>query len=219
MIVMWEKVRIPTLALTCGGVLFVLGNVILRPVADVAIKSNLQLPETISLPQWQQVKNQPLAKPNREGRHIILQSRYQYVQDNSQVDIEMRYVNSGDLPALLRKYLDITPRPVIRQQKDVGFYGLGIDEKTAYLSTCITPNAKTTFTSEQFNQNSPQTKNKDTKYWISWLLGNESLGNQRCLWTHLSMPISNANPEVTYKALEKIWFSWYQVWLPQVPNL
>jgi cyanosortase A-associated protein len=217
MICIWEKVRIPTLALTCGGVLFVLGNVILKPVADVAVNSKLQLSEKISLPQWQQVSIPGLAKQNREGRHIILENRYQYVQDNSQVDIEMRYVNSADLPALLRQYLNIVPRAAIREQKNVGFYAVGTNEKRAYLSACITPNAKTTFTSEQFNQNSPQIK--DVKYWVSWLLSQESLGNQRCLWTHLSMPVGNSHPEVTYKALEKIWFSWYQIWLPQVPNI
>jgi cyanosortase A-associated protein len=217
MIVTWEKLRIPTLALTCGGVLFVLGNVILQPVRDIAANSQLIFAEKISLPQWQQIKSKPLPKPGIKDKDVILQTRYQYIQNNSKLDIEMRYVNGGNLPALLRQHFQITSHPVIRQQKNVGFYAVGNEQKRAYLSACIAPNAKTTFTHEQLKMNLPNTKSYESG--ISWLLGKELLPTQRCLWTHLSIPLGNYDPEMVYKTLENAWFSWYQSWLPQVPNI
>jgi cyanosortase A-associated protein len=217
MIVMWKKVRIPTLVLTCGGVLFVLGNVILRPVSDLAANSKLIFAEKISLPQWQQVSIQPLPKLNREEKNVILQSRYQYTQNGSKLDIEMRYVAGGNLPALLRQDLKVTSKPVIRQQKNVGFYAVGTHKKRVYLSACIAPNAQTTFTEEQLKMNVPEEKN--SQYWASWLVGKESIPTKRCLWTHLSIPLGDSDPETAYTALENIWSSWYQLWLPQVPNI
>jgi cyanosortase A-associated protein len=217
MIVIWKKLRIPTLALTCGGILFVLGNVSLQPVYSIADNSKLIFPEKISLPEWQQVKSQPLPKLGKEEKNVIIQNRYQYIQKGSELDIEMRYVSVGDLPFLLRNYLDIASHPVIRQQENIGFYAVGIEQKRAYLSTCITPNGQTTFTYEQLkvylpNQNNPQ-------YWISWLLDQKSLPPKRCLWTHLSINLGNDDPQTAYKTLENAWFSWYQRWLPQVPNI
>jgi cyanosortase A-associated protein len=217
MIVIWKKLRIPTLALTSGSVLFVLGNVIFQPIHDVAANSKLIFPEKISLAQWQQIPSQPLPKLSKEDKDVILQSRYQYTQNNSQLDIEMRYVKVGDVPSLLRRYLDIVSRPAIRQQENVGFYAVGIKGKRAYLSTCIAPNGKTIFTYEQLQVHLP--KQNNPQFWASWLLDKDFLPTKRCLWTHLSIPLANSVPETAHKTLENAWFSWYQQWLPQVPNI
>jgi cyanosortase A-associated protein len=214
---MWKKLRIPTLALTSGSVLFVVGNVIFQPIHDVAASSKLVLAEKIPLPGWQQIPSSALPKPDKEDKDVIFQSRYQYSQNNSNLNIEMRYVKVGDIPPLLRRYLDIVSRPVIRQQENIGFYAVGVKGKEAYLSSCIIPNGKTIFTYEQLQVYLPNKNN--LQYWTSWLLDKDFLPAKRCLWTHLSMPLGNDDVETTHKTLEKAWFSWYQQWLPQVPNI
>jgi cyanosortase A-associated protein len=80
--------------------------------------------------------------------------------------------------------------------------------KRAYLDACINSRGGSTFTEEQFRANRIQYDVQFNRL-LPWLLGQQELRDQRCLWTHLSIPLNQSSPESSYHILENAWFSWY----------
>ncbi len=216
--ILWQKFRISLLVLIFGSILLVLGKVILSPPKDKLASTSFVFPEAVTLPQWQLKASRPVLQPTEEDPELIAQRNYQYIQNNLLLDIEMRYVTVGDVNKLIKKYTEISSSAVVRQQKGIGFYGLGVDHKQAYLSACINPRSGSTFTKEQFHQQNQPSKQSWERL-IPWLLGQEELKyTRRCLWAHLSIPLKDSSPEFAYQILEKVWFSWYQYWQSKLPE-
>ena len=214
----WKQFRIPLLALTFSSVLLVLGKVILLPSAEKRTLTSFVFPEAVPLPQWQLKASSPLPEPTEEHPELIAQKHYQYVQNDLPLNIEMRYLTDGNLRQLMRKYTSISSSAVVRQHQGVGYYGLLVDRQRAYLSACINPQGGSTFTPQQFNQNRYLYDQRWQRI-LPWLLSQQSLPDQRCLWAHLSIPVQNSTPEAAYKKLENAWFSWHQWWQPHFPKL
>jgi cyanosortase A-associated protein len=119
----------------------------------------------------------------------------------------------------------------IKYQPGIGHYGVLThkDAKTqtsrAYLSACINPQGESTATEQQFTHN--LSKGWQPSQVGSWILGQKSLIDRRCLWTLMSVPVqtdSKAAPatarstEQAYKTLETAWVSWYQWWRENYPR-
>jgi cyanosortase A-associated protein len=216
-----KQFRVPLLALTLSGVLFVLGNVVLFPTKDKKTVTSFMFPKEVPLPQWQFTANRPLPKPTKKIYRLIAQQHYQYIKNdktnNLVLDIEMRYLMDGDVVQLLRDFTFISSSAVVRQREGVGYYGLGVEKQRAYLSACINSQGGSTFTNEQFHQNQYIHAIQPQRL-LSWVLGHKRLQDKRCLWAHLSVPLKNSSPEVAYQVLENAWFSWYQWWKPRFPK-
>ncbi len=140
------------------------------------------------------------------------------------LEIEIRYVvgTRGNVSSLIREQTAIPPKVFQsgdwHHVKGIGFYTLFLDQDRAYLSTCINSRGGSTITSEQFLHNRYI---YDFKYslLLSWLQGKESPRDLRCLWTHLSTPVNDLEPEVAYRILKTAWLDLYHWWQPRFPSL
>ncbi|MEM7553526.1 MAG: cyanoexosortase A system-associated protein [Cyanobacteria bacterium P01_A01_bin.84] len=154
----WQKYRIPFLVITFTGVFLVLGKVILTPPQDKLNRNKYSLPESVSLPNWEFQGSDILAESIERYGGLIVQRRYQYQQNKLNLDIEMRYMSSGNVKKFIHKYKEISSSTTIRQHKKYGYYGIGMYQNKAYLSGCINPQGGSTFTGKQFSQNKPSRK-------------------------------------------------------------
>jgi cyanosortase A-associated protein len=209
-VIIWKHLHLSILAVTFSITLLVLGRVILLPKPETATDYSI-FSENIPLEQWQFKKNESLPQPKKLHFELLAQKRYEYIRNNLPLNIEMRYVTDGNVPKLIKEFTSITSSSTVQKKEGIGYYGLGIDQKQAYLSACINPYGNSTFTEEQFNQNRFHHEMKP-QHLLSWLLGQQQLQHKRCLWAHLSIPLNNSSPEAAYQVLENVWFSWYQWW-------
>lgn len=215
----WKNLRIPLLAVTLSGVLLVLGKSILYPAVSSRTVTPFVFPSAVSLLEWQPLPSHPLVDQTAKHPNYLSGRHYQYIQNNLPLNIEMRYVvdTAGDVKDFIKTYTSIPSSPVLRQQEGIGFYSLFIYQGKAYLSTCINPHGGSTVTARQFKQNR-NTYDLQLGRLLPWLLGQENLKDERCLWTHLSIPLRDSSPEPAYLLLESAWFSWYQWWRPRFPK-
>jgi cyanosortase A-associated protein len=216
-VIVWKQFRVPLLALTFTSVVLALGNILLLPANDKSTVTPFVFPEQVPLSQWRLSISPPLPKPTKEHSELLAQKHYRYIKNDWFLDIEMRYLTTGNVVKLLQNYTSVTSSAEVRQREGVGYYGVGVDKQRAYLSACINSQGGSTFTQEQFNQNQYFSDLQPQRL-VSWLLGQEGFKDKRCLWAHLSIPLKNSSPEAAYQVLEKAWFSWYQWWQPRFPK-
>lgn len=213
-----KRFRVSFLAVTFGGAILVLGKLILFPSAVKPQFTPFIFPEKVPLPQWQFIESRPIPEPKQKPPELFSQKYYRYRQNDQQLDIKMHYLIVEYVPFNNQTWTPISSSGVVRQRKGVGFYGLGVTQQRAYLSSCINPRGGSTFTNEQFNQNR-YLYDLRPQYFLSWLLGKNSLLDRRCLWVNLSVSLKGSSPESGYQVLENAWFDWYQWWQIRFPKL
>ncbi|MBF2067340.1 MAG: cyanoexosortase A system-associated protein [Calothrix sp. C42_A2020_038] len=211
----WGQLRTPFLLVTFGGVLLVLGNTILLPLKDKSVNTTFVFPQKIPLENWQQVTTSPLPKSKQRIYGLISDSNYQYVQNNSQLNIEMRLLKDGNITSYMQT--SIVTKTTIRKREGIGYYGLGLDGKTAFLTSCIDMHGNSTFSYEQFKQNRYKHLFNPANV-LAWLLGKGKLRDQRCMWVYLSIPVQISSPEASYKTLENAWFPLRKWWQDNFPE-
>lgn len=227
--VKWRQYRQVLILLTFAGVFFTLGRFGLDPNAGNRPVTPFAFPSKVPLPGWQLWESHSLAKPEASGLPnsgepvLVARHKYRYQQSNRHLEIEMRYLVGtwGHVYTYLNDYSSIQLKPdlqlpSLRQHQGVGFYSLFVYQGRSHLSACINPRGRSTVTSTQF------LANRHTYYFqlerlVPWLLGQESLRDNNCLWAHLSMPLNQASAQTTY-LLEQAWWSWYQWWFPRFPK-
>lgn len=216
----WKNIRLSFLAVTLLGVLLVLAKSILIPAEDKQTASAFVFPTAVPLTSWQSLSSNPLITQNPKHINYLSGRQYQYIQNDLPLNIEMRYVVNtvGDVKEFIKQNTQIPLSKVtLRQQAGIGFYNLFTAEGKAYLSSCINPRGGTTVTDRQFKQNR-NTYDVQINRLLPWLLGQENLKDNRCLWTHLSVPLKHTTPDHAYQKLETAFFSWYQWWEPRFPK-
>jgi len=194
----------------------VVGKSVLAPTFSQRQTTNVfEFPTDIALPGWQSLGSQPLGEPSGKN--------YKYQQKDLKLEIGMRYVDSSfENETLFREYNPLVlspgkPAPIIRQRKAMGAYTLSVDEKRAYLRACINPYGDSAITYTQFIQNRYAAGLQFSRL-LPWIMGKESLLDNRCLWAHLSLPIQNSSPEKAYQVLEDTWVLWYKAWHFRLPK-
>jgi cyanosortase A-associated protein len=218
----WKTLRIPCLALVLGGTIIALGigsKTPLQPRPEIAAYI---FPATIDLPNWQQTDHYPLPKPEDKKLAPIASQAYQYQRDGKVLTIEMRYLTAakGDIAQFMRWHTKI-PDSVsteIQQNPDNGSYIFFTYQNKAYLSACINPQGASTATGRQYLQ-SKLLSGINPKQFVGWLTGKDTLFDQRCLWSHLSLPLRPAtNPSEARQILQESWGSWYIWWVNHFPK-
>ena len=218
------------LLLLCGGAIGVLGNAILNHPT----KSNLRaptafdFPQTISLSNWQMLESKTLTAHSFANGMVATGRHYRYQHHPHPIDIEVRYITDGVanrptvdamLPIFTKIPATVLQPNTLKQQPNLGFYSLFVEQDIAYLSTCINPQGITTVTGDQFHMNSnPNLLSKlPVDRLLPWLLGQQTLRDSRCIWTVLSTQIDRSAPNDSIKTLETIglnWIRWWQVHFP-----
>ncbi|MBW4645688.1 MAG: cyanoexosortase A system-associated protein [Goleter apudmare HA4340-LM2] len=212
-----KKFRVPMLALTFSSAVLVLGKLILFPVSTRPEFTPFVFPDKVPVPQWQLSESRPLPKPTADIPELLSQRYYRYTQNSQQLDIDMHYLALEYTHLDIQKWTKIPSAATIRHHKGIGFYGLGIDQQRAYLSSCINPRGGSTFTYEQFNRNR-YIYDLHPQYLLSWLIGQNSLLDRRCLWVNLSLSLNDSTPDTAYRVLENAWFAWYKWWQARFPS-
>jgi len=224
----WKQLRLPLLMLTFANVVFVLGQSILDPNIGKRRFTTFEFPAAVPLPSWQLVATQPLANQIVEqpsiGTVVFPGRQYRYRYQGQPLEINMRYEleTDGDVQQSTTKntaiqFLPNQPTVVMRQQAS-GFYGLFVYQQRAYLNACINPRGGTTMTPGQFDTNRMRYDLQLPRL-VPWLLGQQGLRDNRCLWTQLSVPLQQSSPQVAFSILEQAWFDWHQWWQPRFPHL
>lgn len=235
----WQPVRLSLLAILCASAVLVLGRAIVTPSAkgpSTNPSSNTALQQAVPLPNWQLVKSAPIqpepakAEPNtvtNSEPDFLVAQQYLYRQNNNQLDVELRYMlGDGNNSRFLFVYTPVraaNAKLESRYHPSIGHYGVLTHEGRAYLSACINPRGESTTTEQQFKHNSYQNDLQPSRL-LPWLLGQEPLLDQRCLWTLMSMPLSvdaktqQTNAEATFKQLETAWVSWHAWWRSHYPR-
>jgi cyanosortase A-associated protein len=221
------------LFLLCGSAICVLVTVITHHPH----KSTLREPKTFNFPEKLQLPDSPILASKQlpvyafKNGMMATGMSYHYRHNSQPIEIEARYITDGVanppttdamLTAFTQMPATVIDRAVMKEQPGVGFYGLFVDRKTAYLTTCINPQGITTVHRDQFLNNShPNPLGSGIRFdrLLPWLLGQQTLRDSRCIWTLLSTPIDAAAPDATIKTLETAgmtWIRWWQVHFPSV---
>ena len=216
----WQTLRISLLVITFGGVALFTGKYILYPPTGKINVAAFQFPESVPLPEWQQVKSQPLDISNDSANAA---RQYTYQKNGISLEIEMRYLvdTIAEVQDMVKAHNVLKSYPgklTIQNAQGVGFYGVLQHQNRAYLSACINPRGGSTVTSEQFRYNR-NTYDVNLTRIIPWLLGQIKLQDRRCLWAQMSIPLDQKTPTDANKILETAWISWHQWWQPRFPKL
>lgn len=218
--------RLSLLALNLAAALFVLGKSFLDP--NFAKVTLFEFPPEVDLPNWQFIESQALEVDSPKGNEdsVFTSGRlYRYGHNDLPLEVEMRYVvrTQGAVDELILKHPTVQSSPPkdmtgkMGEIEGVGFHVTFVHQQRAYLSSCINPRGVSTVTKEQFNNNR-NTYDPQLNRLLPVLLGREDWKDYRCLWVHLSIPLTESSPESAYSTLETAWQSWYQWWSLRFPK-
>jgi cyanosortase A-associated protein len=223
---------------TFGLIILTLGTIAINPNLGRKSPQKAEFESEIDLSGWELTNSDSFALPKRkdESPEGIIKHRqlygffaggheYDYQKNDYELNIKTLYV-LGSIGGIHQFILDENNQPLprqkgfieLREKEGIGYYGLFKTEEKAHLIACINSTGKTTVTSKQFFLNRKEHNLQLTRM-FSWLMGQESLVDRRCLWNHLSLPLNDQTPESLYPILEEAWFSWYQQWDNNFPQL
>lgn len=210
MVLQKPKYRIAFLAVLFGATIAALGRAIIAPIKMQDPQSlAFTFPEIVPLSGWTLQSTEAILPAESKP---FVGRRYQYRRESRELAIAMRFSPgpSGDVEQFVRIYLEWPAIAEVRQQENTGYYGLFLVEDIASLNACINPSGLGTYTASQFQSN----RERYGRGWqrlLPWLLGRQSLIEQRCLWTSLSMSVEDNSTEA-YRLLEQVWPDWYTWW-------
>lgn len=213
----WKPIRLVLLAGVLGSTIWVLSRAIATPEAQTTSEQPNNLPEKISLSEWELQTSSEL-EPEADlpsGR------QYQYRQRATPLEVKVRLmISDGNISRLLFVHTPIKSANAglqVRYHTGVGHYGVLAHQDRLYLSACVNPRGESTVTEPQFMQNRYKYDLQVGRV-LPWILGQEPLLDQRCLWTLMSMPFpantktDRVAAEEALKTLENAWYSWHRWW-------
>ena len=223
----WQQHRQILIALTFASICITLGRISLDPSAGKRSLATFNFPSVVPLPGWQLLESFPLAKPlpspYKFSAIVLSSQKYLYKRDKHQMEIAMQYEASasGELQDYFLRWTSVelpqAKQLQFRQQPGIGFYSLFVHKGRSHLATCINPQGNSTVTKEQFLANR-YTYDFQLQRLLSWLIGESSLPDKRCLWVHLSVPLKQGSVEATYPVLEQAWQPWFRWWRDRFPK-
>jgi cyanosortase A-associated protein len=216
----WKTFRIPFLIFMFSTGVFVLGIKSLFPNLGNPKNRPFVLFKKVPLSQWKMISSQALPVNTEKYPDLLSQRNYQYAKNGINLNIKMRYLQNfypADVTIFTSTASSITTASIVRHKEAIGYYGVGVDKKNAYLSSCINPRGGSTFTHAQYRENR-YLKDISFSRLLPVLRGQEALIDKRCLLTHLSIPLQHSSPESSYQILEQAWVSWYKWWQPRFPQ-
>lgn len=215
------------LLVLCGGMIAVFGNALFgNPKASVREPAAaFSFPPQVPLDGWPMLDSQALADKVLWNGKVAPGWRYRYLSRTRPLTIELRYVSDmensqQDLPKMLEMFTQIPPAVVepatTRSQPGIGFYSLFEDRKMTYLSACVNPRGGSTVTGKQFRQNRFL---HDVRFdrLLPWILGQDKLMDNRCLWMMLSLPRVQVAPDTRDQTLETAGVTWLRWWQAHFP--
>lgn len=218
---LWHHLRIPCLAVVLSGTVAALGMGMKTPLQPRPTYAAYTFPDTVPLPGWQLQRSYTLSNPEDE-KPLLASQGYQYTFDGTTLTVETRYLTAtkGDVTQFIRWYTDLPEnlKTKVHHQDNSGAYVLLTDQDALYLSACINPQGPSTATGQQYLQSKLLSATNFRQVW-GWLIGQDTIFDQRCLWSHLSLSVQpSSNLEEPQQTLEEAWRSWYSWWMNNFPT-
>ncbi|MGB7415577.1 MAG: cyanoexosortase A system-associated protein [Thermosynechococcaceae cyanobacterium] len=210
----WTPMRLFLLMTTCGGVLWGLKEtIVISPSLEQGVTRTFVFPTEVPLSGWRLLRSEEI---NERSGHI-----YRYSNKNLRLDLQMNYVIDANANQKYFRQYDPTSTNVstiiIQRENQQGFYRLSTENNRAYLRACIDPQGRSTITYDQFIRNR-YANDLQFRRILPWVLGQVTLRDHRCLWTHLSIPITGTSPNPSYEILEATWVPWQTWWKSHFPE-
>ncbi|MEL7140590.1 MAG: cyanoexosortase A system-associated protein [Cyanobacteria bacterium J06643_4] len=236
-----NTLRIVLLVAIGLGLSGVTASSITQPIATVPTYTNFSFPDSIPLDEWspvspssdnvtngnitEEITNRVLAdhEVNYQDAGSLVgetlsQQRYQYQQGQALLTINIRYLieTNSDLKSIIPAQ---ARQSQVKRSPEHGFYYLFEYDGNAYLTTCQSQRGPTTVTADQFSR-SRMRHDAAASRLLPWLQGKSTLGDQRCLWTQMSVSLENygSRSALAYEAMETAWHEWTNWWTVNFPE-
>lgn len=211
------KVQTAFFAVLLSSAVFGWSRVLFAPTASSQQVADFQFPDNVPLPGWQPA-DEPTAQPQPNSPTTLAKHVYQYRHSNQQLDIQMDYVTAAKgADVVLHRKTSIPVAEIATQSQGDSFYNLAANDQGVHLNACIVPNGNSTANEAQFRA---ATQPSDVSFdrYLLWLAGRDRLTDDRCLMTHLSIPLGQSTPEDVYPLLEAAWMDWHDWWRSRFPE-
>ncbi len=217
---MKTPVRLGLVILTCAGMLVMVSQLLVNPSLGRPVLRPYQFPPSLTFGTYQ-------AQPRFQARQLIgpkiatahSEGHYQ----SPPFELDMRYFYdgatvNGDVVTYNQSYLPtaVSGSSEIRGKPETGLYQLFTYEGRAYLSACINPRGTSTVTAAQFLAHR-QALDHGPQRFAAWVLNQEYWLDRRCLWSQISLPLSQDSLPTAYTRLEQVWLPWYAWWREHFP--
>lgn len=222
----WTRIRTVVLIVLFGAVVLVLGKIMLLANAEVLETADITMPDSIPLEGWQDISAKNLNDQDPEKPGYLKGREYDYMQNSTTLNVQARYISgtNGDVERFINHYLPSSleidsfgaKNWEVHTFEGVGSFLLLVEQKNIQLSSCINPYGGSTVSARAYKRN----RNfQDIRYrLVPWLLG-ESLKDERCLWTHMSISQEGGKSVAMNSSIEAVWANWYQWWSVQLPEM
>ena len=149
-------------------------------------------------PQAQALKQRGIVEPTKIlAQNNSLEGRRLQKAEEHNLAIEIYHIPINNLgnQKLIDQYLDLnlgSSNLTIRENENIGSYGLFSSGNKIYLTTCIHSQGKIAFTHQQF----AKLANHKLKHrLLPWIFGLSDLRDWSCLWVNMSVSLDNINQE------------------------
>ncbi|MDJ0531689.1 MAG: cyanoexosortase A system-associated protein [Xenococcaceae cyanobacterium MO_207.B15] len=191
----WQEARLLILGCCSLGIFLTLG------IKLLAKPSVYKFPENLTLDKWESISTDKIKYygENLQGK------RYQPESSANRITVEVYYIpnNSQGNKSLIQQYRELESYPeniAIIKDNNLGYYGLFTEDNHTSLTSCIHPQGKTAFTSQQFANLANQNLKSNL---LPWILGVSDLRDWSCFWVNMSVSLENITEEKAYTILQK----------------
>ncbi|AFZ35233.1 hypothetical protein Sta7437_1671 [Stanieria cyanosphaera PCC 7437] len=190
----WHKARLLILGCCSLSIFITLG------IKLLAQSSTYTFPNKFTSDQWESITTDKIKSygKNLQGKRYIPETSV----NNLLVEVFYISNNNTSNQELIQKYLELQTVPknlTVIENKNLGNYALFTKDKKTILTTCIHPQGKTAFTSQQFAQLANQNLKQNL---LPWFLGLSDLRDWRCFWVNMSVSLENLTEEEAANILQ-----------------
>lgn len=210
---LWDHYRSSILAIAFAGTLLALGAGLKTSLQPRPTVAEMPLPATVPLKGWQLTHSSPLTPEGSALLKPISSRVYRYRNAQGwELEAQAYYLdaNKADIQDFLQNYTQLSASPQISHQLNMGAIALIPTQNRVYLSACIHPQGSSTVTADHYLR-TKLLSGKSVDWFKDWLWGQASLLDQRCLWSHLSVPLRS--PSASQEAqivLQQAWRNWFE---------
>ena len=181
----WQKSRL--VSLICCSFTILVALLILSNKSD-----KYGFPQNIAWQEWESINTKKI-RPNDEQ----IEGRKYQQETNHNLDMEVYYIpnSRGDNSKIISQYLELDSYPknlTIKQNINIGSYGLFSEGNKAYLTTCVHAQGKIAFTNQQFAE---LVNHNLRSRLLPWILGLSELRDWDCLWINMSVSLDHITEE------------------------
>ena len=213
-----NPIRLGVFAVFAASLIGLSALILLRPSSEDGQQTatdSQTYPQQVTLPDWQ-LTNSEAVEPYHE---LMAPGQiYQFEQSGLPLTAQTHLqVNSAGAVNQFLMLMEVNLSPenlIFKSDPERGSYGVVLGQDKTYIASCVNASGKSTFTQGELASNRYQYGLSPSRT-VGWLLGWNELTDNRCLFTVMSLPVTEptlVNHEKNIPLLENAWDSWYDWW-------